>query len=584
MTTDTTSGGQKPLLRNQSELPAYSYPLSAPPSQLLDAPIEALLDLADAIRANDAATQARFEIRDEALREAMVSRRLHAAVLRGDIAATQELAAALRGLQSRDDQRLTAGLIAEILVEAWASPDPAATAGALAEARLAALPAALVLPWFRQQRATLKAMSASFARGLAAAELDKAFAAHHGALPHQPAALLVDLGFLLHRQIPLAGPLADAFDRQVKAHASADGVDIWPARDVQLTPDLPGTPVVIGIWDTGVDPDLITPAADPGLAIDHLGHQSPHLIRPAGEFADRIEDLLTMVKGSMDLRAGVETAEADAFQSRMRGLDPASWQAFAEAMGFMTHYAHGTPVACTAIEGNPFARVQVVAFHAAVRRADKRMDRDISARRQAFYAEAVERLRAAGARVVNMSWGLTQAEIADLIEAGGEVPDPEARQALARELFLAEREVLHAAILGAPEILFVAAAGNDGADAGFAEILPSTLSAPNLITVGAVDKAGREALFTSFGDTVVLYANGVEVMSRLPGGRALAGLSGTSMASPQVANAAAKLFAMKPSLSATDVRRLLVETGEMVGRCRLLDTRAAFAAAGIDFA
>ena len=56
---------------------------------------------------------------------------------------------------------------------------------------------------------------------------------------------------------------------------------------------------------------------------------------------------------------------------------------------------------------------------------------------------------------------------------------------------------------------------------------------PNLLTVGAVDKAGDEASFTSYGPTVVVHANGYQVESVIPGGEQLAE-SGTSMASPQV--------------------------------------------------
>jgi subtilisin family serine protease len=47
---------------------------------------------------------------------------------------------------------------------------------------------------------------------------------------------------------------------------------------------------------------------------------------------------------------------------------------------------------------------------------------------------------------------------------------------------------------------------------------------------------------------VVVDADGYEVESYVPGGRKMK-LSGTSMASPNVANLAAKLFALDPSLT-----------------------------------
>ena len=90
-----------------------------------------------------------------------------------------------------------------------------------------------------------------------------------------------------------------------------------------------------------------------------------------------------------------------------------------------------------------------------------------------------------------------------------------------------------AAFKSAPGILFVAAAGNSNEDSTFAEAIPADIVLPNLLTVGAVDKAGDEAPFTSYGPTVKVHANGYQVESYLPGGDRVA-LSGTSMASPQV--------------------------------------------------
>ncbi|MBU0518305.1 S8 family serine peptidase, partial [bacterium] len=52
------------------------------------------------------------------------------------------------------------------------------------------------------------------------------------------------------------------------------------------------------------------------------------------------------------------------------------------------------------------------------------------------------------------------------------------------------------------------------------------------------------------------YANGFEVMSYVPGGDRMA-LSGTSMASPNVTNLAAKLFALNAKLTPVQVRKLI---------------------------
>jgi subtilisin family serine protease len=90
--------------------------------------------------------------------------------------------------------------------------------------------------------------------------------------------------------------------------------------------------------------------------------------------------------------------------------------------------------------------------------------------------------------------------------------------------------------------------------------------------VGAVNQAGDETSFTSYGDTVIVDANGYQVESYVPGGAKLK-LSGTSMATPNVVNLAAKLFALDPSLTPSQVIELIRQgaTTSDDGRRHLID-------------
>jgi subtilisin family serine protease len=76
--------------------------------------------------------------------------------------------------------------------------------------------------------------------------------------------------------------------------------------------------------------------------------------------------------------------------------------------------------------------------------------------------------------------------------------------------------------------------------------------------------AGNRTSFTTFGKNVEVYANGFEVDSYIPGGDRMK-FSGTSMASPNVANLAAKIIAMKPSLKPSEVVALIKQGAEKGG-------------------
>jgi subtilisin family serine protease len=194
------------------------------------------------------------------------------------------------------------------------------------------------------------------------------------------------------------------------------------------------------------------------------------------------------------------------------------------------------------------------------------------------HKDIVAYFNANGVRVVNMSWtvGLKD-EYEDQLIANG-VPAEEA-VAEGKRLFQIERQGLYDAIAGAPDILFVVAAGNSNDSADFSGNAPSSFDLPQVLTVAAVDQAGDATNFTTTGKSVDIAASGYQVESVIPGGRRVR-WSGTSMASPQVTNAAAKLFALNPKLTVAQVRAILLSTATPgSGGLKLLDARAAVAKA-----
>jgi subtilisin family serine protease len=179
-----------------------------------------------------------------------------------------------------------------------------------------------------------------------------------------------------------------------------------------------------------------------------------------------------------------------------------------------------------------------------------------------------------------MSWGGSINDFETDLEKCGIGKTSDERKTLARQYFDIQKAGLTRAFASAPGILFETAAGNSNNDASFTESVPSGIVLPNLLTVGAVDSAGEEASFTSYGPTVKVHANGYQVESYLPGGRKVA-LSGTSMASPEVTNLAGKLLAVNPKLTPTELVRIITWTADRSadGRRNLVNPKKAVAEA-----
>lgn len=117
---------------------------------------------------------------------------------------------------------------------------------------------------------------------------------------------------------------------------------------------------------------------------------------------------------------------------------------------------------------------------------------------------------------------------------------------------------------GAANILFVAAAGNDGSDNDSNPHYPSSYTEDNVVAVAATDHNDEMASFSSYGATSVdLAAPGVDILSTMPG-NSYGTLSGTSMATPHVSGALGLIFGRFPTIDALDAKNLLLNFADPV--------------------
>ena len=77
----------------------------------------------------------------------------------------------------------------------------------------------------------------------------------------------------------------------------------------------------------------------------------------------------------------------------------------------------------------------------------------------ADFQKMAEFFRTRHVRVVNMSWGDTQAEFENWINKTGGGGDPALRKANASRLFHLWKESIRSALAGSPDVLFIVAAG-----------------------------------------------------------------------------------------------------------------------------
>ncbi|MCO5143402.1 MAG: S8 family serine peptidase [Oligoflexia bacterium] len=118
---------------------------------------------------------------------------------------------------------------------------------------------------------------------------------------------------------------------------------------------------------------------------------------------------------------------------------------------------------------------------------------------------------------------------------------------------------------GQAGVLFVAAAGNDSTNNDRTPVFPAALDSDNILAVAATTETDGLAFFSNTGvKTVDVGAPGANVYSTTPGGK-YGKLSGTSMACPHVAGAAALVWSQYPNADYKEIKRRLMDGGDAIG-------------------
>ncbi len=613
-------GGEKKKVTTVDDLPRHTYDIKGSALKLVKNKA-AILALAGKVKADAEADLAGYDIEDRTVLEAYERLLQQIDILNGRWDAAVARIPKLRELAAQEDDKLMSGMTLRAHVAAMkaaATPSGAINKAKYTEAfkrelreMIRPLPLEPILERLQKARASAKMVSREQIESGLDEQLDPLITANPGKVPQEVAVSLITTRWLFDFGLDVIGPVSEVYGEFVDGTvpepeasvASADGkgavaggaggaggaapvvkgtkaekVDIWTPTLVTLEKDAKAKPVVVAIWDTGVDTTLFpgqlwTNGAEKVGAkdADHNGFvDDVHGIafttdhKPASGDLYPLEALKTdkatlmaYVEASMEMSAGVESPAVDALRKHVVALRGKEIKEFSQDMGIIGNYAHGTHVAGIVAAGNPFVRLLPIRETFPYKEIpDAAPTLEEYQRWGQATQTAVNYARAAGARVVNMSWRIPRAAVEQQLAIKGVGKTPAERAELSRQIFAAFKDGLQKAIAGAPDILFVAGAGNEGNDADFSEYVPAGLKLPNLLTVSAVDCYGKPTNFTTTGKSIDLYANGYQIDSLVPGGQHMK-FSGTSMSSPQVANLAAKLIALKPELTVAETIELI---------------------------
>lgn len=585
---ETTQGtvaqpaGSKPVINLKDDLPRHSYQLDLKVTDLyLPQNRAALLQLAKAVEADIRADLATYDIRDDNTVQDYYAVLGNVAVLENRWQDYLDLLARQRALETKEANRLTMGLYSEALAKAHLSGgDPDKALKANLQAALQALDYEVVQDNLKSARGRTEILS----RALVLGNLDSSFQPvvdrTSGEISYDIASSLVSASFTLDHYLDDAPVINEVYSAKIAAN-QVTKKDIWEERKFTLGADAKASPVVVAVWDSGVDPDIeaLVPLlwrnvheipgngidddnngfVDDihGIAYDLHSNKERSLLYPIGEFDEEEEVMQARTKGIGDIQSGVDSAEASALRKHLAALEQDQVKDFLEALSMYGNYAHGTHVAGIAVEGNPFIRVLVARITYGHTVIPEEPTIELARAEARAIRETVDYFKANGVRAVNMSWGGSLRGIEEALEAHNAGGTLQERRKLAREIFTIGDIALRESIRDAGDILFITSAGNSDNDVKFDEFYPSGYDYPNMLSVGAVDQAGEETSFTSLGK-VDIYADGFEVESYVPGGNRIK-FNGTSMSSPQVLNLAAKLLAIDPGLSTAELRRLILE-------------------------
>ncbi len=269
----------------------FSYPVTGSASELVQADDATFNAFAAKVRTDLDTIFRDYEIDDKSTMRTLLSARLDLEELAGEYQDALKTVDALRALEEKPAAKLTTGLFARALA-ASCDRNQSTSGPGFDEAftkhyreAVDSLPWDVVQDSIKRSYRSSRIYTNSSALGGVKTDLDPAVQ-KSGALDNLEAWDLISTRNDLQFAIPLGPARAEVLKQYIAAH-NVVKPDIWAAREVTLTKDQKLSPVLVAIWDSGIDvslfPDQLftdpkpTASGTHGLAFDdqaesHLSH------------------------------------------------------------------------------------------------------------------------------------------------------------------------------------------------------------------------------------------------------------------------------------------------------------------------
>lgn len=273
--------------------------------------------------------------------------------------------------------------------------------------------------------------------------------------------------------------------------------------------------------------------------------------------------------------------QADRDWAKEKFNDPA----FVKNLGIFGNWMHGTHVTGITVKNSPDAKAiglkliptevkvpgkksidTMLADKGAVKDAILKAALTALAQQQTkVYIEIGGYINGAKADVMNGSFGTSYDAISGVISQLYKTvfrkdPTADELKLYVHHFFDVNLEETKKFLSSAPNTLFVFAAGNEGSNNDEVPTSPTNVQAENKISVAATLGDQSLANFSCYGaKNVEVAAPGVGILSTIPMNNYLA-VSGTSQASPYVANIAGRIKDVNPKLGFREIKKIIMET------------------------